>query len=129
MIDPFVPIDGRALGLTLENVASEITEASPRTGSRTLASIGDAEVGVWEMTAGVMHDVEVDELFVVIDGEATVTLLDGGEAIRAIELGPGTVCRLSAGMTTRWDVPRLLRKVYILGAPREESAFAERGES
>ncbi len=86
-----------------------------------LATVFGAEVGVWEMTSGAMIDIEVEEVFVVIDGEATVTLLEDGQRAEVIELRPGTVCRLTAGSATRWDVPRLLRKVYIMANDADAS--------
>ena len=35
-----------------------------------------AEVGIWELTAGVVTDTEVAEVFVVISGSATIELLE-----------------------------------------------------
>ena len=52
--------------------------------------------------------------FVVLDGEATVTLLVEGEDAGRIELRAGSLCRLDAGSTTRWDVSRTLRKAYVI---------------
>ena len=37
---------------------------------------GTRELGVWEMTAGAMRDVEADEVFLVIAGRATVEFVD-----------------------------------------------------
>lgn len=85
-------------------------------------NIAQAEVGVWEMTVGTMRDIEIDAVFVVIEGEATVTLLNGDAPTKTIHLRPGTVCRLTAGMATRWSVPSRLRKLYILGAPLGEGS-------
>jgi uncharacterized cupin superfamily protein len=36
-----------------------------------------------------------------------------------IDLGPGSVVRLSAGMATEWLVRETLRKVYLVGAALE----------
>ncbi|WP_438354196.1 cupin domain-containing protein [Microbacterium sp. CJ88] len=109
----FEPVDALALTLDHDDVAAAQTvSGAPRVGAAVLFGDGMPEVGVWEMTAGAMRDVEVDEVFVVLEGEATVTL---GE--RTIALRPGVVCRLEAGMSTVWEVPRMLRKVYILGDP------------
>lgn len=112
---PFEPRDAtEVLVEQLAVDADQVVAGEPRTGSTVLATAFGAEIGVWEMTAGVMVDIEVDEVFVVVDGEASVTLLNDGRPTEVIELRPGTVCRLAAGATTRWDVPRLLRKVYVL---------------
>ncbi|MBZ4487531.1 cupin domain-containing protein [Microbacterium sp. cx-55] len=73
------------------------------------------EVGVWEMGVGAMYDVEVDEVFVVIQGLAEVAVLDASGLIRStLTLRPGVVCRLHAGTRTRWTVHRTLRKIYIV---------------
>lgn len=112
---PFEPRD--VTEITVEQVAvdaDQVVAGTPRTGSTVLAELFGAEIGVWEMTAGAMVDIEVDEVFVVVEGEASVTLLKDGVPTEVIELRAGTVCRLAAGSTTRWDVPRLLRKVYVL---------------
>lgn len=112
------PFEPRALSeVVVEQVpvdADQVVAGAPRTGSTVLAELFGAEIGVWEMTAGAMVDIEVDEVFVVVEGEASVTLLKDGVPTELIELRAGTVCRLAAGSTTRWDVPRLLRKVYVL---------------
>lgn len=88
---------------------TQVVTGSPTTGFRALAAVAGAEVGVWEMTAGTMTDVEVDEVFVVLSGSATVTFDDG----EVIDLGPGTVTRLREGDRTTWTVHETLRKVYI----------------
>ena len=67
------------------------------------------EIGVWEMTPGTATDVEVDEVFVVLAGRATV-LMPG---LDAVELAPGSVVQLTAGMATTWIVHETLRKLYI----------------
>jgi uncharacterized cupin superfamily protein len=74
-----------------------------------LAVLGGAEVGLWEMTPGVDHDTEVDEVFVVLAGRGTVTFEDG----EVVELGPGVAVRLRAGERTTWVVSETLRKVYV----------------
>ena len=75
---------------------------------------GDAarrEIGVWEMTPGAMTDVEVDEVFVVLSGAATVEF-DRARAA-AHRARAGSVVRLTAGMRTTWTVHETLRKVYV----------------
>lgn len=90
-----------------------IVAGSPSQGSSTFATVAGSEVGVWEMTPGTADDVEVDEVFVVVFGRATVTFLDGGETI---ELSAGSLCRLYEGQRTRWVVTETLRKVYVVAA-------------
>jgi uncharacterized cupin superfamily protein len=55
-------------------------------------------------------DTEVDEVFVVLQGRATLEF-DGSDEV--LELHPGVVGRLAAGARTRWTVTDTLRKVYI----------------
>ena len=66
------------------------------------------ERGVWEITPGVVTDVEADEVFVVLAGRATIEFEDGP----TLEVGPGDVAVLPEGAVTRWTVHETLRKVY-----------------
>jgi len=70
---------------------------------------GDMEVGVWEHSVGTSTDTEVEEVFVVIEGEGTVTCAEGGR----IDLAPGVVGLLPAGAQTTWQITKPLRKVWI----------------
>ena len=82
----------------------------PATGNAVFGTFADLEVGVWEMTAGVMRDIEADELFVVLSGSARVDFADGSASL---DLNPGDVVRLTAGTRTEWTVHQPLRKVYL----------------
>ena len=71
----------------------------PSTGSAELFTLpgagGGIEVGVWEMGVGAMYDVEVDEVFIVVQGVADVEVLDpSGLVSETVALRPGVVCRL-----------------------------------
>ncbi|WP_353827801.1 cupin domain-containing protein [Agromyces sp. SYSU T0242] len=107
--------DAASLPLAHEPVpAEQVVAGSPATGYATLdepADGGAGELGVWEMTPGAMRDVEVDEVFLVISGAATVEFVD--PALPAIELRPGSIVRLDAGMSTVWTVTETLRKLFI----------------
>jgi len=74
-----------------------------------LATVGEAEVGLWGMEPGVDHDTEVDEVFVVLAGRGTVEFEDG----EVVTLAPGAAVRLRAGERTTWTVTETLRKVYV----------------
>jgi uncharacterized cupin superfamily protein len=74
-----------------------------------LATLGEAEVGLWGMDPGTDHDTEVDEVFVVLAGRGTVTFEDGD----VVPLAPGVAVRLHAGERTTWVVTEALRKVYV----------------
>ena len=94
-----------------ENVApDQAVEGQPRTGVGRLGRFGDLEVGVWEMTPGVMRDVEADEVFVVLSGAAIVEFEDGATPL---SLAAGDVVRLAEGTRTVWSVTETLRKVYL----------------
>lgn len=102
--------DAAALSLPLEPVAAaQVREGSPATGYVELTD----EIGVWEHTPGTSTDVEADEVFVVLSGAATLSF-DVPE-LPPIELRPGSVVRLEAGMRTVWTVHETLRKVYLAG--------------
>jgi uncharacterized cupin superfamily protein len=89
----------------------QVVNGHPHTGLATLGRFGGLEVGVWEMTPGVMRDVEADEVFVVLSGSATVEFDDG---TTALNLQPGDVVRLAEGAKTVWTVTETLRKVYLI---------------
>jgi uncharacterized cupin superfamily protein len=86
-----------------------VLQGAPEAGSRALAAVSGVEVGVWEMSPGTATDVEVDEVFVVLSGSATVRFEDGEQ----VELSPGTVVRLRSGEQTTWVVRETLRKIYV----------------
>ena len=88
-----------------------VLDGAPEAGSRALAAVAGVEVGVWEMSPGTATDVEVDEVFVVLSGSATVEFEDG----TVLELGPSSTVRLRAGDRTTWTVRETLRKVYFTG--------------
>lgn len=100
--------DAAAVAVAHEPVpADQVVAGAPSTGIHEL----DERTGVWEMTPGAMSDVEIDELFIVLAGEATVEFVD--PALPTIELRAGSVVRLEAGMQTVWTVRETLRKVYV----------------
>ena len=104
-----------AIGLELSHepvAAAQSVTGDPRTGAGKLTVFQGVEVGVWEMTPGVATDTEVDEIFVVLSGSATIEFAD---ATGALHVGPGDVVRLAAGAETVWTVTETLRKVYLTG--------------
>lgn len=130
MTEWLIPVGhSAALGaLELDHVRvpeEQQVDGAPTTGYRTLGSVGaaaessgtegaevdrGAEVGVWEMSVGAMSDTEVDEVFVVLAGEATIEFVDED---RTITIGTGDFVRLAAGSRTIWTVLAPLRKLYI----------------
>jgi uncharacterized cupin superfamily protein len=111
-----------AIGLLARDVALEfvavpsdrVLGGSPAIGHAVLGTIGGVEFGVWEHTAGISTDVEIDEVFIVLAGMGTVEFDDGHPPL---QLGPGTIARLQSGMRTVWTVTETLRKVYWSPSP------------
>ncbi len=101
-----LPLQHRSLPET-KAVTSGVTTASVE-----LGSINGLSAGVWEHAAGVSTDVEQDEMFVVISGRGRI-ILDNGEVLL---LQPGTVGRLRAEESTRWEIDEPLRKVWFTPA-------------
>jgi uncharacterized cupin superfamily protein len=111
MLEDWQKLAAREIEIPLQDVSAEQrVSGAPRTGSVQLEKFGGTVVGVWEMTPGVMRDVEVDEILTVLSGAATVEFQDGGR----ISLEPGAVARLHAGQNTVWTVTETLRKIYVL---------------
>ena len=106
-----LPVAGIALDAD-ELDPGDVLAGDPATASKTLWTSKDDTVhhGIWEITPGTVTDVEADELFVVLSGRATIAFEDGP----ALEVGPGDVCRLPAGVRTVWTVHETLRKVYAI---------------
>ncbi|MFA9432530.1 cupin domain-containing protein [Egicoccus sp. AB-alg2] len=99
------------IALEPDSLAPEqVVAGDPQVRARVLHTSADGRVerGVWEITPGVVTDVEADELFVVVAGRATIEI-EGGDTL---EVGPGDAVVLEEGARTRWTVHETLRKVY-----------------
>ena len=109
-LDPGTQVSALGMEVPLTPVpAAQIVAGFPATGAVDLDE--DMGIGIWEMTPGAMSDVEIDEMFVVVSGSATVEFVD--PALPSIELAAGSIVRLEAGMRTIWTVRETLRKVYL----------------
>lgn len=99
------------------NVGGTPVSDPTTTATAELGSIAGVDYGLWEMSAGAMRDIEGDEVFLVISGTGRIEF---DEPLRdSIELVPGSLVRLEAGMKTRWYVTGSpLRKLFI--TPSEE---------
>lgn len=110
LVDAGVVVSALEVEVPLQAVpAAQVVAGAPATGSVDLDE--DMGIGVWEMTPGAMRDVEIDEVFVVVAGSATVEFVQ--PALPSIELAPGAIVRLESGMHTVWTVRETLRKVYL----------------
>lgn len=111
-VKPNTSVDAPALPLEHEPVpADQSVSGDVTTGAAVVTEFGGLEVGVWEMSPGVMTDVEADELFVVLSGNATVEFADG---TAPLTIKAGDVVRLAEGAETTWTVTETLRKVYLV---------------
>jgi uncharacterized cupin superfamily protein len=110
-VKPNTVVHAATIDLDHEPVpADQSVRGEPTTAATAVDEFGGLEVGVWEMTPGVMTDVEADEVFVVVSGSATVEF---GDDSQTLHIGPGDVVRLAAGAETVWTVSETLRKVYL----------------
>lgn len=91
---------------------ADVVAGDPTTAATGLGVVAGAEVGLWEITEGAVRDVEVDEIFVVLSGDGSVSFEDG----TVLDLGPGVVVRLHEGERTEWRIREPLRKVYVAPA-------------
>ena len=112
-IEPGIVLDAAAIAVEHEQVPAEHEpQAGTTTGVAEFGSFAECETGIWEMSRGVMHDVEAVELCVILAGEATVEFRD--RDLPDAQLRAGSVLQLSEGMRTRWTVhSERLRKVYL----------------
>ena len=90
--------------------AEQLEADADGTATVVLGSAGDREIGIWEIEPGVTTDVEVDEVFIVLAGSATISV-DGQPDVL---IGQGDVVRLDEGTATTWTVHERLRKVYVI---------------
>ena len=108
---PGTGVDAAALPLAHSPLPSdEVLIGRPTSATHPLATLGEVEVGIWEMTPGTASDTEADEVFVVLSGHARIEFVE--PALPAIEVDPGSVVRLSEGQRTVWTVTETLRKIY-----------------
>ena len=110
-MQPNTAVHAATVDLSRQHVPADpaVTDGA-KTGTLALADFDGLEVGIWEMTPGAMTDVEVEELFIVLSGSATIEFADGSPTL---EVGAGDVVRLAAGAETLWTVTETLRKIYL----------------
>lgn len=87
----------------------EVVAGTPVAHHQRLLDHGHGSVGIWEMSEGCVRDVEVDEVFLVLGGQAVLAIEDEP----TIALLPGVLVHLHAGDRTTWAVTEALRKVYF----------------
>ncbi|MGH2630919.1 MAG: ASCH domain-containing protein [Actinomycetota bacterium] len=99
---------------------AQVLVGSPEVTEAVVSETDDGRIvrGVWRITEGTVTDVEQDELFVVLEGRATIEI-DGGPTLL---VGPGDLCVLERGARTTWTVHEPLRKVFQITMPGDEDA-------
>ncbi|TXH35595.1 MAG: DUF861 domain-containing protein [Rhodospirillaceae bacterium] len=110
MLEQWDKVAISAINIPLQDVSEEQrVEGTPRTGAVHLVTFEGGTIGVWEMTHGVMRDTEVEEIFTVLAGKASIEFEDG----KVIDIAVGDIVRLHAGQRTIWRVTETLRKLYF----------------
>ncbi|MFJ8629043.1 cupin domain-containing protein [Kitasatospora sp. NPDC093550] len=94
---------------------SQIVSGTPEVSGKVLSESPDGRQlrGIWQITPGVVTDVEADEMFVVLGGRATIEIEDGP----TLEVGPGDCAVLREGDRTTWTIHETLRKAYAITLP------------
>lgn len=94
-----------------------VVAGSPQTFNRVVWESDDGSVirGVWQMTPGTATDTEANEMFVVIEGSATISV-EGGATF---DVGPGDMGVLQEGARSTWTVHETLRKAYQINLSPE----------
>jgi uncharacterized cupin superfamily protein len=75
----------------------------------TLAELGGVSTSVWEVTDGVVSDIENDECLLVLAGSGRLGFEDGD----TIDLAPGVCVRFRGGERTEWTVLSTIRALII----------------
>jgi uncharacterized cupin superfamily protein len=97
--------------------ASCIEEGAPVARCTTFAESSDKRLstGLWECSAGKFKVIfSLDEIVHILDGEVTVRE-DGARA--AYTLRPGDAAYFPLGLVTHWDVPKFVRKFFVVRVP------------
>jgi uncharacterized cupin superfamily protein len=112
LLRPAAVVRSTAVSLVREPVpAAQVLFGSPEVALRELCTMDGLEVGLWEMTAGLTTDVEIDEIFVVLNGRARIQFTNITAA--PIDVAAGDVVLLPRGAQTVWAVSETIRKVYL----------------
>jgi uncharacterized cupin superfamily protein len=103
---------------------SFIEEGTPVARCVTFAESPDKRLssGIWECTAGKFQvKFALDEIVHILEGEVRVR--EDGEGV-VYTLRPGDAAYFPLGLTTHWDVPRFVRKFFVVRVPGGNSYVA-----
>lgn len=90
--------------------SGQIISGTPESFALTLGETpGTGEsCGLWQITPGVVRDVEVRERSLILAGRGSVEFEDG----RRVELEPGVVLDFEGGEKTVWKIDQTVFKAY-----------------
>lgn len=110
-LPPNTALDTGLLMLPTHELSATQVQSGPATvGLLPLGRLCGLDIGLWQLSPSTSTDVESDELFVVLSGEATVQFADGTPPLH---LRAGVLARLATGTRTTWTVRAALRKLYL----------------
>lgn len=90
----------------------QVILGQPQVSSLVLYRGEGGEAGLWQITPGVVTDVEAEESFLVIEGRAIIEYADG----RAFTVGPGDTHHFEGGEEATWKVEKTLLKAWWIKA-------------
>jgi uncharacterized cupin superfamily protein len=97
---------------------ADIEEGRPLARAVTLSRSPDGQLstGLWDCSAGKFRwTFWVDEVVYILEGTARVHEESG----LVHELGPGSVAYFPLGLVARWEVPRYVRKLFVVRSASE----------
>ncbi len=98
----------------IEADLDEREKTDPETGtisSRVLWADGGQSHGLWQMTPGVLRNVQGPESVAIVAGRAKVTVHPSDEVF---EIAAGDTFVIDAGETATWEVLETVRKFYVI---------------
>jgi uncharacterized cupin superfamily protein len=102
--------DVRALQLTRPSQPGMWVDGGwPTATYETMDELGGVALSVWETTAGVVADIERDEVVAVVSGNGTIRFDDGP----AYNLRAGLCLRLRTGERAEWTVTTPMRLISV----------------
>jgi uncharacterized cupin superfamily protein len=93
-----------------------VEEGRPVARAATLSRSPDGRLssGLWECTAGSFRwTFWTDELLLILEGEATIREANG--AVHALR--SGDIAHFPLGLEARWEIPRYVRKFFVVRTP------------
>lgn len=88
----------------------QVVAGQPQVRTLPIHQSPQVSIGIWQHGIGVSRDIEADEVFIVLDGRATIEVEDGP----TLHIGPGDIGLLPAGARTTWTIHQPLRKAYVI---------------